>query len=438
MKRFIILLSLCFMGIVVSCSNLVNSKQSTNIGINFNISDLQKKANNSRNSTEITGTSKALQVKVSLYEANLMEEKTYEYEDLNLEELKIIDKKETYFDSEGNASVTLNDVSIGIKAIIVAEIFSDEYTVLYAGCSNIFTVSEGNNFVDLEMIEIKKIYKVTFELFDGMFENYDSNIVEVVEDSENVTMNLNDYVPVKEGYIFEGWFYNTEPTGTPVEEITVTEDITLYARYRGENQVSYVSFSPDYAGIGTDTIINFTCKTDRASIFYYLEYSNDVNSFGDMKEFLPNDDGGIWLSTQEKGVYPFIDGSENDYVKVWAIATYENMENSMCTYAIYKKTYSSIEVTLPVYSDIPGLEKPSIYGDIVTFNVPSLEDESNNYVSYEWYTNGAKSCTTTGSTWELDTTYMTGGIYSIMLVAIDKDGKEYSAEYQLIIDKTNN
>ena len=103
MKRFIILLSLCFMGIVVSCSNLVNS-------------------------TEITGTSKALQVKVSLYEASLMEEKTYEYEDLNLEELKIIDKKETYFDSEGNLSVTLIDVSIEIKAIIVAEIFSDEYT----------------------------------------------------------------------------------------------------------------------------------------------------------------------------------------------------------------------------------------------------------------------------------------------------------------------
>ncbi|MBP3562699.1 MAG: InlB B-repeat-containing protein [Treponema sp.] len=435
MKRFIILLSLCFMGIVVSCSNLVNSKQSTNIGINFNISDLQKKANNSRNSTEITGTSKALQVKVSLYEANLMEEKTYEYEDLNLEELKVIDKKETYFDSEGNASVTLNDVSIGIKAIIVAEIFSDEYTVLYAGCSNIFTVSEGNNFVDLEMIEIKKIFKVTFELFDGMFANYDSNIIEVVEDSENVTMNLNDYVPVKEGYIFEGWFYNTEPTGTPVEEITVTEDITLYARYRGENQVSYVSFSPDYTGIGTDTIINFTCKTDRASIFYYLEYSNDVNSFGDMKEFLPNDDGGTWVK-QEKVVYPFIDGSEKDYVKVWAIATYENMENSMCTYAIYKKTYSSIEVTLPVYSDISGLEKPSIDGDIVTFNVPSLEDESNNYVSYEWYING--EYTATDSTWILDTSDMTGGIYSIMLVAIDKDGKEYSAEYQLIIDKSNN
>lgn len=435
MKRFIILLSLCFMGIVVSCSNLVNSKQSTNIGINFNISDLQKKANNSRNSTEITGTSKALQVKVSLYEANLMEEKTYEYEDLNLEELKIIDKKETYFDSEGNASVTLNDVSIGIKAIIVAEIFSDEYTVLYAGCSNIFTVSEGNNFVDLEMIEIKKIFKVTFELFDGMFADYDSNIVEVVEDSENVTMNLNDYVPVKEGYIFEGWFYNTEPTGTPVEEITVTEDITLYARYRGENQVSYVSFSPDYTGIGTDTIINFTCKTDRASIFYYLEYSDDVNSFGDMKEFLPNDDGATWFK-QENGVYPFIDGSENDYVKVWAIATYENMENSMCTYAIYKKTYSSIEVTLPAYSDISGLGNPSINGDIVTFNVPSLEDESNNYVSYEWYING--EYTATDSTWILDTSDMTGGIYSIMLVAIDKDGKEYSAEYQLIIDKTNN
>ena len=108
----------------------------------------------------------------------------------------------------------------------------------------------------------------------------------------------------------------------------------------------------------------------------------------------------------------------------------------MCTYAIYKKTYSSIEVTLPAYSDISGLGNPSINGDIVTFNVPSLEDESNNYVSYEWYING--EYTATDSTWILDTSDMTGGIYSIMLVAIDKDGKEYSAEYQLIIDKTNN
>ena len=87
-----------------------------------------------------------------------------------------------------------------------------------------------------------------------------------------------------------------------------------------------------------------------------------------------------------------------------------------------------INVSLPTYTDIEGLQSPAIIDSTVTFSV------ANNYSSYEWYIDFEKQ-SETNKTFTFYTDNMTGGIYSIMLIVTDTTGNTYSAEYQLEIQK---
>ncbi len=69
-------------------------------------------------------------------------------------------------------------------------------------------------------------------------ENYAPEGVEVVSYGTHIWSydTVIDYVPVREGYIFQGWYANPECTGDKVTEIdeTVAQDTNLYAKWEAE------------------------------------------------------------------------------------------------------------------------------------------------------------------------------------------------------------
>ena len=92
-----------------------------------------------------------------------------------------------------------------------------------------------------------------------------------------------------------------------------------------------------------------------------------------------------------------------------------------------KPVLVGINVSFPTYSDIDGLTYTT-NGSIVTFSV------ADNYSSYEWFIDFEKQYNSS-FIYSLNTEYMAGGIYSIMLIVTDESGNTYSAEYQLEIRK---
>ncbi len=117
-------------------------------------------------------------------------------------------------------------------------------------------------------------YTLSFDTGGGSdisSENYDKNEVVIV-----------NKVPVKEGYVFEGWYLDKECT-ISAESVTITKDIVLYAKWvedngiaggnyptpdglNGEDHFAYVIGYPD----GTVRPQNNITRAEVAAIFFRL------------------------------------------------------------------------------------------------------------------------------------------------------------------------
>jgi len=67
-------------------------------------------------------------------------------------------------------------------------------------------------------------YEITFDTNGG-------SKIEKLEKIENFEVNLSSYVPVKDGYVFDGWYTDAELTNK-VTKVKMTNDITLYAGWK--------------------------------------------------------------------------------------------------------------------------------------------------------------------------------------------------------------
>ena len=303
---------------------------------------------------------------------------------------------------------------------------------------------------------------------------------------------------IKEGFVFDGWYDNPEYTGTAIDSLVGrTGDLTVYARWRDENQVATVQFSEPAGGVDMATEITLSCETEGATIYYTIDgsdpqisttritYSDDEKIYikaeitikayatkansemtdSDVSTInytlnvytLNFDANGGTLSSDMQASVEVISGNSYDFAnfvptkegcifKGWYLSetpdefvtNYEpNIENTPTkTVTIYAKweNTATITVTMPTYSDIQGLEKPTDNENGgLTFTVP----EGVTYTHNIWYVNGEEKQQNTGSTnkWTFNTTNLPGGIYTIMLVVVDSNGNKYSAEYQVTVTK---
>lgn len=94
--------------------------------------------------------------------------------------------------------------------------------------------------------DAKTKYTVTFDIDGGVGDDITSQQVE-----EGARLNLDKFVPTKDGYTFEGWTVNDEV----VTEITVTADVTVKAKWCA---IYEVELNPDgtYALVGINTHVD--------------------------------------------------------------------------------------------------------------------------------------------------------------------------------------
>lgn len=62
-----------------------------------------------------------------------------------------------------------------------------------------------------------------------------------VELPRGTTVNLDEYVPVKPGYVFDGWYLSPRAEGERVSEITLDENKVVWAKWKPEGNVSVQS-----------------------------------------------------------------------------------------------------------------------------------------------------------------------------------------------------
>ena len=64
---------------------------------------------------------------------------------------------------------------------------------------------------------------------------------------KNTAVNLLEYIPNKEGYIFDGWYSDPRTKEVRVGEITLTENITVYAKWIDDGTPKLASLPHGYA-----------------------------------------------------------------------------------------------------------------------------------------------------------------------------------------------
>ena len=136
-KSLSLLLSFFSFLLFFSCSN---NLKSSSLVISFNLPN-QKNQNVQRVATN----QENLNVTVTLYDVENLED---QIEDIS--DFKII-QKQTVPVKNNSARITFNDITVGTKSIIKAQISSDN-KILYEGQSQIFVVSEGKNSIVINLM----------------------------------------------------------------------------------------------------------------------------------------------------------------------------------------------------------------------------------------------------------------------------------------------
>lgn len=77
-----------------------------------------------------------------------------------------------------------------------------------------------------------------------MFASDGGSFIRPVTQPYGTVLNLDEYVPVKEGYVFEGWYSDPRTKENRVTEFTFNENDVVYARWSG-NGIMTCEDSPE-------------------------------------------------------------------------------------------------------------------------------------------------------------------------------------------------
>ncbi len=135
----------------VGCTDLINTKTQADIKINLDLSKIKFARNDSVVQGEQSATvSQEMMIKVSLYDVQNYNPET------SSENLILITSSQSKIQEE-KATIQLQNIPVGINAIIFAEICSsiDDYSsAIYDGNSEVFTVKQNNNKVKLVLKKV--------------------------------------------------------------------------------------------------------------------------------------------------------------------------------------------------------------------------------------------------------------------------------------------
>lgn len=121
-------------------------------------------------------------------------------------------------------------------------------------------------------------YSITYELNDGIWaDGFDYEKSYTIESAVDFRLPTSEHL-TKEGFVFDGWYDNSEYTYAIDSLVGRTGDLTLYAKWRDVNQVATVKFSPAAGGVDMGTEITLSCETQGATIHYTLDGTDPTES----------------------------------------------------------------------------------------------------------------------------------------------------------------
>ena len=184
------------------------------------------------------------------------------------------------------------------------------------------------------------LYNITYELNGGTWaDGFDYEETYTIESAADLVLPTSEHL-TKQRFVFDGWYDNPEYEGTAIDSLKGrTGDLTVYAKWRDENQVATVQFSHAAGGVDASTNITLTCDTENATIYYNFENKQfDIDSclnYGWQK--YTSD-----ATATSGGITIFANGTTNlAPVTIYAIAVCDGMENS---------DVATIEYTLNEYT----------------------------------------------------------------------------------------
>ena len=236
-------------------------------------------------------------------------------------------------------------------------------------------------------------YSIEYKLNDGIWAdgfNYEETYT--IESAEDFVLPTSNNI-IRQGLVFDGWYDNSECTGTAIKNLAgKTGNITLYAKWRDENQVATVQFSEPAGGVDASTKITLTCDTENATIYYNFENKEFSDNWVNDKWQLYTSD----TTATSGGITVFAEGSTNPApVTIYAIAVCEGMENS----AVATIEYTLNEYT--IYLDANGGTLTNVNSPIIVMSgdTVSLLDYTATRTGYTfkgWYEVKNPDFTTSG------------------------------------------
>lgn len=236
------------------------------------------------------------------------------------------------------------------------------------------------------------------------------------------TYKFPDVLP-KTGYKFIGWYLSETPDATenpiveytPNIENTTNKTVTFYAKWEP------ITYTVIFDGNGADassSMASQNFKYDESKALSQNTFVRTGYTFNGWNIVQNPTDTNSGVSYNDKEL----------------VKNLTTTSERITLYAQWEANKATITVTMPEYTDISELKKPTENNNgSLTFTAP----EGVTYTHNIWYVNGVYDNKNTYPTnkWTFDTTNLLGGIYTIMLVVEDSNGNKYSAEYQVTVTK---
>lgn len=273
----------------LSCNNIISPKETTQVSISLDASFLQ--SNQQKN---VTGKNirsletDGYQVSILLFQVpdSLSITENQELDTATLTLLESITPPPVY--SGDKVYATFNNVTIGIDAVIFVEIYENAPTntsqnLVYKGNSKIFTVESTAKTIAIDLVRIEnqetpQKFTVTFDANGGSFA--DGNTTQQITVEKGTPVTAPEGAPTYHDKTFEYWAIQQEDGGLNQYDFSqpVTENLTLYAKWRTQNQVASVKFNPTTEHVDTGTEITLSCDTSEATIYYTTDGSDPTTS----------------------------------------------------------------------------------------------------------------------------------------------------------------
>lgn len=108
--------------------------------------------------------------------------------------------------------------------------------LLISGTINVSASDEAN--LPTGYWNIAEPYRYVIFASDG------GSYIRPLEKAIGTTVNLYEYIPTKEGYIFDGWYSDPRTKEQQVTEVTLNENIVVFAKWIGDETPKVVSEAP--------------------------------------------------------------------------------------------------------------------------------------------------------------------------------------------------